>query len=165
MKLTRALIVIGAALVLGLVNHAIAGKERIKQDGQTIFLKLRPVDPRSIMQGDYMALRFELAEAIEAPLRKSRSDRDVFREGKRVLAPIELDERGVATLAEQGAKGDAQVRYRLRSGRVWLGTNALFFEEGTAHRYTGAQYGEFKLDRETGEAVLIGLRDGDLKPL
>jgi uncharacterized membrane-anchored protein len=50
-------------------------------------------------------------------------------------------------------------------GRVWLGTNAYFFAEGTAERYTRAQYGEFRLSPATGEAVLVGLRDADLGSL
>jgi uncharacterized membrane-anchored protein len=46
---------------------------------------------------------------------------------------------------------------------VWLGTNAYFFEEGTAQQYEGARFGEFRVDRESGEAVLVGLADKALK--
>jgi len=53
----------------------------------------------------------------------------------------------------------------LRNERVWLGTNAYFFEEGSAERFENARFGEFRLDRESGEAVLVGLRDGELKAL
>jgi uncharacterized membrane-anchored protein len=48
---------------------------------------------------------------------------------------------------------------------VWLGTNAYFFEEGTAARYENARYGEFRLDRESGEAVLTGLIDAQFRRL
>src|SRR5690606_12350338 len=44
----RALIVLGLVLVLGGVNYAIYGKERIVRNGETIFLELAPVDPRSL---------------------------------------------------------------------------------------------------------------------
>ena len=57
------------------------------------------------------------------------------------------------------------IRYRLRNGRVWLGTNAFFFEEGKAAQYERARYGEFRLDRDSGEAVLVGLRGDKFEAL
>ena len=53
----------------------------------------------------------------------------------------------------------------MRGDRVWLGTNAYFFEEGTGARYARARYGEFRVDPSSGEAVLVGLRDWELGPL
>ena len=32
--------------------------EGIKKDGETVFLDLRPADPRALLLGDYMALRY-----------------------------------------------------------------------------------------------------------
>jgi len=37
--------------------------------------------------------------------------------------------------------------------------------QGTAERYAGARYGEFRLDSDSGEAVLVGLRDANLRAL
>jgi len=146
---TRVLLAIAVVLVLGAVNGSIAAKERIKASGQRIYLALAPVDPRSLMQGDYMALRFELANLISAEAEGS--------------APLFVDERGIATLNVSPKASDLRIRYRVRNGQVWLGTNAYFFEEGTADRYQGARYGEFRIDRESGEAVLVGLADENLK--
>ncbi len=162
----RALILLGALLVLGALNHAIAGKENIRRHGELIYLRLVPVDPRSLMQGDYMALRFKLARELESADEKSGH---VQQEGETRHARIALDAHGVASLAAPGAQAPAQtplrLRYRTRDGRIWLGTNAFFFEEGQAERFTDARYGEFRIDRESGEAVLVGLRDGALKSL
>ena len=152
----RALTLIGLLLVLGSVDYAIYGKERIIRGGETIFLELAPVDPRSLMQGDYMALRFRLANEIE-------SWRDDGQRERLRTAPLSVDERGVATLMAAG--GPLEIAFRIRRGEVWLGTNAYFFAEGTADRYSGARYGEFRIDRSSGEAVLVGLRDADLNPL
>jgi uncharacterized membrane-anchored protein len=58
-----------------------------------------------------------------------------------------------------------KLRYRIRKHRIWLGTNAFFFEEGQAQALNGARYGAFKLDALTGEAVLVGLRDEQLQAL
>jgi len=149
-SLTRLAVVAAVMLVLGAVNWSIVAKERIKTDGQRILLELAPVDPRSLMQGDYMALRFSLARNIQAVASGS--------------APLHIDANGVATLAEESADAP-RIRYRLRDNGIWLGTNAYFFEEGTAERYAHARYGEFRLDRKTGEAVLTGLVDVDFKRL
>jgi uncharacterized membrane-anchored protein len=155
--LTRVLAIAGAALVLGTVNYALAGKENVIRDGETVYLELAPVDPRSLMQGDYMALRFRLAEELEAA-------RDGARVGARDRrAPLDLDARGVATLAVDA--GEAEIAFKIRQGRVWLGTNAYFFAEGSAERYERARYGVFRLRPADGEAVLVGLADESLNAL
>jgi uncharacterized membrane-anchored protein len=173
----RLWIAAAAALVLAVVSRSIAAKERIRHDGAVVYLELRPLDPRSLMQGDYMALRFALADEIEQgppALASGVAPRDTapFRartpvtgEGGWAWAPIRLDDRGVATLAAEGDPQALLLRYRIRGGRPWLGTNAFFFPEGKAERFAPAQFGEFRLDRVTGEAVLVGLRDGQLRPL
>jgi uncharacterized membrane-anchored protein len=158
----RGLIVLGALLVLGATNVAILGKERIQRDGDVVYLPLAPVDPRSLMQGDYMALRFAMADDIT---RRNAADQRPMRSGEEALAAIQLDDKHIATLADAPSTGSIQIRYRIRNGRVWLGTNAFFFEEGTADRFRGARYGEFRVDRQSGEAVLIGLRSNTLAAL
>ena len=45
-------------LVLVVVNVQIARKELLARSGRAVLLELAPVDPRSLMQGDYMALQF-----------------------------------------------------------------------------------------------------------
>ena len=155
MNATRALIVAGAVLVLGASHFSILGKEGIKRNGEVVYLDLAPLDPRSVMQGDYMALRFRLAQQIPATLA----------DGETGFAPITLDGRRVASFAAQGAASTLRIRYRMRKGAVWLGTNAFFFEEGSEARFALARYGEFRVDPQTGEAVLVGLRDASLKPL
>ena len=156
----RGLIVLGTALVLGALNVAIVAKERIRRDGEVVYLRLAPVDPRSLIQGDYMALRFELAQALQ------RDKALALREGETRFAAVALDANRVAALATGDAPGStARLRYRIRNGQVWLGTNAFFFEEGSAVRFNSARYGEFRVDRGSGEAVLVGLRNDKLEAL
>jgi uncharacterized membrane-anchored protein len=94
------------------------------------------------------------------------SDADTApREGEMRLANITLDEKRIASLAKAGAPATLKLRYRMRNGAVWLGTNAFFFSEGSDSRYSAARYGEFRLDKNTGEAVLVGLRDAKLNAL
>lgn len=161
MNLARILTLAGAAIVLAAVNASIYGKEEIKRNGTPVFLAIGSRDPRSLMQGDYMTLRFPLAEQIEASWRAAAPPA----EGETRFAAIALDPQGIATLAAAGAKEPRRLRYRVRNGRAWIGTDAFFFEERTDARYAGARFGEFRLDRSSGEAVLVGLRDAKLNPL
>lgn len=159
MSATRTLIALGALLVFAAVNYSIYAKERIIASGDTIYLELAPVDPRSLMQGDYMALRFRLAEQIDAARDSGSLDR------KARTAALSVDERGVATLAQNPGPSPLFIRFRVRERQIWLGTNAYFFEEGTADRFASARFGEFKVDRGSGEAVLVGLRGEELQAL
>jgi uncharacterized membrane-anchored protein len=164
-KIKRGFIAIGAVMILGGVNALIAHKESIKRNGEIIYLDLGPVDPRSLMQGDYMTLDFRLARQIEDSFTDRRQGQQISKpmEGESRLAALIVDEKSVASLSTNG--GMLKLRYRLRDGRVWLGTNAFFFEEGKAAQYSRARYGEFRLDKDSGEAVLVGLRGTQFEAL
>jgi len=103
------------------------------------------------MQGDYLALHFRITDSMSADASGT--------------AALRVDARGVAALEPQPTQQSPRIRYRVRNGAVWLGTNAYFFEEGAAERYANAQYGEFRLDPHSGEAVLVGLADENLHAL
>lgn len=152
----RGLLLLGALLVFGGVNWQIAGKERLRTSGEKVYLALAPVDPRSLMQGDYMALNFAVARAIQAPA-----------EGGSHVAIVRLDPQRVGTYVrlDNGSPLSAderRLRFRMRNGAVWLGTNAFFFHEGDADRYFKARYGEFRVN-SNGDALLVELRDKDLR--
>ena len=55
-------------VVLAMVGNSIAAKEALLKNGTVTYLELAPVDPRSLMQGDYMALRFGIANDVRRDL-------------------------------------------------------------------------------------------------
>ena len=169
----RGVLLISCALILSLLNFMIFAKERTVREGTSIYLALAPVDPRAILQGDFMTLRFELAAQLErnavnfngsasqfAPAGDLQDPDTTFR-----WAEIALDAASVAALAEPGSQNPLRIRYRMRGGNVWLGTNAFFFQEGDAARFESAKFGHFKLSKSSGEAILVGLTDANLQPL
>lgn len=157
--------------VLMLVNWSIAGKEKHLAQGTVVYLELAPVDPRSLMQGDYMALRFRLADDVYRDLPKAE---DSHRWRREVHAAdgymvVSLDEQDVAHY--QGLhKGEALkgnellMRYRIRNGSVKFATNAFFFQEGHEPIYRDARYGRFRVD-PAGELLLVAMHDQELKEL
>ena len=156
----RLIIAAGAALILGAVNFNIYQREQLLESGRSVLLELAPVDPRSLMQGDYMALRFAVENSLLSVPRENLQD------GRIVLA---LDERGVGKFTrfdtgEPLAANEVVMRYRVRDERVKFGTNAFFFQEGTADLYASARFGEFKV-ASSGDAILTRLRGEKLDVL
>lgn len=156
------LIVLGAFLILGVVNFSIWQNEQLIKNGETVLLELAPVDPRSLMQGDYMALRFAMADAIRGKLHNKN-------ESLTGQAIVQLDAQRRASLVgldTQQPLEDNQLRlqFRLRNGQIKFATNAFFFEEGTANLYESAQYGLFRVSTE-GQLMLTHLLDAQLQTL
>ena len=155
----RAIAIVAGLLILAAANWTIFARERLLAEGSVVLLELAPVDPRSLMQGDYMALRFALADELERKARVTRDGRVVVR----------LDERGVGRFArvdDGAALGEREMalRYRLRDGRVKFATNAFFFQEGTAAQYAGARYGEARV-APSADLLITGLRGANLESL
>jgi uncharacterized membrane-anchored protein len=157
----KALMIAAGVLALAAVNWSIHAREALLRDGRVVLLELAPVDPRSLMQGDYMALRFKVAD--DAFGRGARGERP---DGHIVVRP---GDDGVATFvriddATSLAPDELRLRYRWRAGEPKFATNAFFFEEGTGKTYAGAHYGELRVGPD-GESILTGLRDAARRPL
>jgi uncharacterized membrane-anchored protein len=153
--------VLAVGATVAVVQVGIRDKERLIAEGQPLLVKLAPVDPRSLMQGDYMALRFELPETLLTP--------GMLRRAQRPVLVVRSDARGVAAEwrhddASALAAGERRVELSPKDGRWVLVTDAWFFREGEAARWQPAQYGEFRVDGN-GRALLVGLRDAALRPL
>ena len=149
-------VLLGGLAVLALVNYSIYRKEQLLANGRVVLLELIPVDPRSLMQGDYMALRFRLQNDVPRNLR----------DGRLVVA---IDNRGVGTFRrlDNGtplAPDEVKIYYRVRADQVKIGTNAFFFQEGDERFYRGARYGEARVDAD-GQLLLTGLRDQNVQCL
>lgn len=152
----------GLVIILLTINALIFSKEQILAHGELMLLDLAPRDPRSLMQGDYMTLRYQLAQDIEAS-RQWTGDTDGY-------AVVTLGENRVVKFvrvyqsAENLAPGEYKLHYRMRGGRVKLATDAYFFQEGHAAYYNGARYGLFRVSAD-GDAVITGLCDGNFNAL
>lgn len=158
MKLGRiVLLLAGLALILVIANRDILAKRQIIAEGRLVLLEIQPVDPRSLLQGDYMALRYAQQvmprEDVTAALPRSGT------------AVVALDQNGVARFVrvDDGAPlaaGEERLRFKHArdSGTLQYGAEAFFFEEGDADLYTNAKYGVLRVDGD-GNSVLVGLAD------
>jgi uncharacterized membrane-anchored protein len=149
--------------VFGVSNAMIASKEAAIRNGETIYLELAPRDPRSLMQGDYMALDYKLENEAVGNANLAHTQGKPQRRGKLVVKINEDRTAGFVRIhrGEPLAAGERLVRYRRdRNGSIEVGTNAFFFQEGHADAYAGARFGEYKI-APSGEAILVALRNGD----
>ena len=162
MKQARLVIaLVGSALILALANWDIAQKRAVVADGQVLLLELRPADPRSLFQGDYMALALADATMPGSTIITSLPYR-----GTVVLS---LDENRVGRYArlDDGTPLNAnemRVQYRRhedwRGPRLDYGAQAFFFQEGDAERYQNARYALLRI-AEDGATVLTDLAGED----
>lgn len=156
--MAKRIALIAGVLILAWVNFTIWSHERVVRHGETMFLELAPVDPRSPMQGDYMALAFQAVREAE---------RSGLGDGDRAI--LRLDEQNVghfqrSDTGDDLADDERRLQLHLRGDRLGPGTNAFFFQEGHAELYVGARYGEFRIDGD-GKTYLVALRDEKLRLL
>lgn len=154
------IILINLIILLGLFNNSILQKEGLLTDGQLVLLELAPVDPRSLMQGDYMRLRYAISDNINS---------DSI--SKRGFCVVKLEENGIAKKVRiQENKtpindNEFLIEYTSKKWRnINIGAESYFFQEGEADKYENAKYGGIKLDRE-GNSLLIGLYDENRKKI
>jgi uncharacterized membrane-anchored protein len=150
-----ALVVASLVLVLVVSNAAILHKEQLLAGGTPVLLELAPVDPRSLIQGDYMRLDYAMTRQL------NDSQAHWPRTGQIVVA---LDENGVAQFVRRHdgrtplAPREHLLGYRVRRSRIRVGSDAFHFQEGSVRHYLGARYGELRVS-PSGGTVLVGLRD------
>ncbi|WP_421349054.1 GDYXXLXY domain-containing protein [Aeromonas veronii] len=157
-----ALLLSGLAILAG-INATVWRYEHAMSSGEVVLLRLAPVDPRSLMQGDYMRLNYEIARELT-----SRDARATQNKGSDTLV-IRLDAHQVASLVADGKPDRLASDERLlqvhQSERQWqIGPDAYFFEEGSGEQYETARYGEFRLQAD-GKTLLVGLRDEAYQPI
>jgi len=147
----------GLFLVLGVANYSILSNQKVVSEGREVVLKLRPVDPRSLIQGDYMILRYDKAAFPAKNVINS-----LPYSGTAVLA---LDANNLARFVrfDNGKKlGENETRLRFRrdfeSGELRYGAESFFFQEGHVARFSDAEYGILRVDA-SGNSVLVGLAD------
>ncbi|MDX2259380.1 MAG: GDYXXLXY domain-containing protein, partial [Hyphomicrobiaceae bacterium] len=144
--------IVATALIVG---RAVQDNESILANGRRILVALAPVDPRSLMQGDYMILRMRLPETpVALPVEALRF----------ALADVAADDVAtvIALSPERPVAGPTQVVIAIHAerGQTVMGTTSYFFREGTAKRFAEARFAEFRLAPD-GRPLLTALADAD----
>jgi len=151
------LILFNLVMVLFLFNASIISKEKMLSNGKLVLLKLAPVDPRSLMQGDYMRLNYEISSGINID--------SIPQKGYCIVT---LDKEGIAGRQRLQANitplntGEYAIKYRAENWNINIGAGSYFFEEGQSDKYAEAKFGAIRIDNE-GNSLLVGLYDEKLR--
>jgi len=151
------IIVLNLMIVLLYFNLSIFHKEQLLKGGHLVYLELAPVDPRSLLQGDYMALRYSISRDIQYDSLP-----------KRGYCVVTLDPAGIASLSRFQKdqtplySGEYLIEYTIpEKWQLHIGAESYFFQEGQAKKYEKAKYGGIKIDK-AGNSLLVGLYDEQL---
>jgi len=170
--------------LLGVVNYKVQQFEDVLATGKPVVLKIAPVDPRSLMQGDYMVLNYAiLSEFQQSRVLPETNESNETTENtgidesspseKKAYILVHLDKNHVATFCEEQSEIPTDFKYctpnvylpiRYKGG--WLPklpSQDYFFAEGKGEYYAQAEYAEYRF--KDGILLLARLLDKDLKGL
>jgi len=155
------LIWIAAAFVFGNFYTMVAQKEELLRSGQTVYLALAPVDPRSIMQGDYMALNYEIMNKLN----HDRFDSTLPEQPSSGVLVIQIDGQNVGKFLRYDhsgvlASGEHLLKFHHVDGGAVIGAESYFIPEGSGPSFAHAAYGELKVEPD-GTPLLVALCDKD----
>jgi uncharacterized membrane-anchored protein len=139
--------------------------------GQTVLVRVVPVDPRDLFRGDYVILSYDFSrvspQEVEGMAATDRQRKRAKWEGRTVYVPLVRDTNGVHWRAEKTtlvkpATGPFLKGHMLRHGTVQFGIESYFVQEGAGRVYEQA-IRDRKLSAElavtsSGQAALKGLR-------
>jgi uncharacterized membrane-anchored protein len=142
-----------ALVVLGFINFLIHQREDLAVNGKVILLELAPVDPRSLIQGDYMSLRYALSEEIANRTNLERGFVVVLLDENNVARYVRIHD-SISPLADY----EVLLPFRREAFSVNVGPKSFFFQEGHDQYYNNAKYGELRIS-DSGQILLVGLRN------
>ena len=179
--------------LLGAVNYKVQQFEDVLATGKPIVLKIAPVDPRSLMQGDYMVLNYAILSEFQQSQVLSESnesldsnepidtvesnettgiDESSRPSGKKAYILVHLDKNHVATFCEEQSEIPTDFKHctpnvylpiRYKGWLPELPSQDYFFAEGKGEHYAQAEYAEYRF--KDGILLLARLLDKDLKGL
>ncbi len=159
-------VVATVVLVLAAVTVNINKKEDLIMYGDKLLFPLAPVDPRSLMQGDYMRLRFDLATQISAKLQQLNTQNTIPEYTG--FAVVEKDDKGIVAFVDlynnhNLTQDQYMIPFKNRNHQIHFTTNAFYFQEGMRKHYQQARFGEFRY--KNGEMLLVNMVDKDFNVL
>lgn len=153
-KIRISLIVVGLGTSLFIANTTIVAYEHILNHGEIVRLEIAPVDPRSLIQGDYMRLAYRLESTVQSQLYEQNVQDKVY-EGpflqnilpRKYSLNYTLDENYVMQWADKNEGVEtASITIQIddfNEANIRI-SHEYFFEEGQAERFEQAKYAEFK---------------------
>jgi uncharacterized membrane-anchored protein len=163
----RKILLITAAAQLVILVGMIALRSVPLAIGQTVLVRVQPVDPRDLFRGDYVILSYDFSTLPREGIEGLSGQRWSKMKGTTVYVPLVTDSVPGHMRAEKATINKPASGLFLRGqlgdyGRIKFGIEAYYVQERTGRKYEMA-IRERKLSAElavspSGQAVLKGLR-------
>lgn len=153
MKVNKYFIILNLIVLLGYLIYSVVNKEEILKNGKLVLLELAPVDPRSLMQGDFMNLNYSISNGIAFDSIPKRGYCIVKVNENNVAQRLRIQE-NIQPLQTD----EIPLKYSASRWQLHIGGESYFFQEGRGERYEKAKYGGIKTDSK-GSLILVGLYD------
>ncbi|MCL6266608.1 GDYXXLXY domain-containing protein [Flagellimonas myxillae] len=155
-RIQKVIILVNLLIVLGLLGNSVFKKEQLLSDGTMILLELAPVDPRSLIQGDYMRLRYGISGDIDYDSITKTGFCVVTLNADNTVDQFRIQEKKSPLEANEHLINYTKKRWN----DINIGAESYFFQEGEGEKYENAKYGGVKVDGN-GNSLLVGLYDED----
>jgi len=179
----KILLIINIVILFVLTGFSANKEESYKKLDSYFYLELAPVDPRSLLQGDYMTLNYDITDKVRDFIYNNRTymyDEENENESeekkelrklansKKAYIAVHLDKNKVAKFVKitkeiTDEKDLLFIAYKTNGFDVNINANSYLFQEGTGDKYENARYSKVVL---IGNNLrLIDLRDKDFKEI
>jgi len=159
MEIRKLILVLSLIITLITIGLSVANREKLLKNGETVLFELSPVDPRSIMQGDYMTLNYRIISGVNTDHIPSRGYMAFTTDSLNVARCIRF-QKDKHPLFEN----EKIIRYFCHKWNISIGSESFFFQEGDEKLYSAARYGGIKVGKN-GESILTGLFDENRKEI
>ena len=106
-------------------------KEDLLKNGKLVLLELAPVDPRSLMQGDYMSLRYKISEGLK-PDSMAKQGYCVVKQDANGIAQKQHFQNEKSPLSAD----ELLIKYHYADQwNIHIGAESYFFQEGQSEKY------------------------------
>ena len=182
-SIKKILLIINIVILFVITGFSANKEENYKKLDSYFYLELTPVDPRSLLQGDYMTLNYDITDKVRDFIYNNRThiydgenenEVEEIRElkkladAKKAYIAVRLDKNKVAkfvkvTKEKTDEKDLLFIAYKTDGFDVNINANSYLFQEGTGGKYQNARYSKVVL---VGNNLrLIDLRDKDFKEI
>ena len=171
-SIKKILLIINIVTLFVVTGFSANKEEGYKKSDSYFYLELAPVDPRSLLQGDYMTLNYDIIdkaqEIIFNGIYDSKDENNKFLDMRKGYIVVSLDENKVAKFVKLSKeKTDEKdllfIAFKSDGFNININANSYLFQEGTGDKYENARYSKVVL---VGNNLrLIDLRDKDFKEI
>ena len=153
----KLLVLLNLILLIVVFGYSVI-KEEDNLKKNTFYIKTSPVDPRSLIQGDYMVLNYNITDSarIEAVNIRKGYIRIKINDLK-IAEFIRVDKEYMPP-----SNNEISIQFQKNSSNIDIGVNSYLFQEGTGNKFQKAQYAEV-IELKNGKLRLKSLLDKDFK--